>query len=135
MKYYKELLKKIQEEHGEELKGYFPQKKAIEFSGISFNTLKKWERAGIIKIKNIEGAVFVNKKDLQDHLKELEGRRDQRKDFLKYGFCLYLQEAKFLQRLIKAHATKEEKEAFANLSAKLETQVKRIKREKMKGEA
>ncbi len=134
MKYYKETLLKDLQEHGEELKGYIPQKKALEVSGLSFGALKKWQNAGAIKTKEFSGAIWVNEKDLQDHLKELQERREARKEFLKLGFVLYAKEAEFLKGLIEGHATKAEKEAFANLSAKLETHIKKIKRERKKRE-
>lgn len=134
MKYYKETLLKDLQEHGEELKGYIPQKKALEVSGLSFGSLKKWQNTGAIKIKEFSGAIWVNEKDLQDHLKELRERREARKEFLKLGFVLYAKEAEFLKGLIEGHATKAEKEAFANLSAKLETHIKKIKRERKKRE-
>lgn len=70
---YKLLLINLAKETIEEVKSgysqkeYMNKKEAAEYIGISFNTLKKFEREGL-KIINVDGVQLIKRNDIDEFL-------------------------------------------------------------------
>lgn len=68
-KVFKELALKVVEdvESGYNIKPYMNKKEAAEYIGVSFNTLKKFEREGLPVIE-VDGVMLIKKSDIDEFL-------------------------------------------------------------------